>query len=169
MTFLFDKQRSNQIKFSGIRILKKCLNGITIEKAAIIEEITIQKIEWRLEFDLYLKSAAGDFWQSILRVGKGENNAQHGDRCPLISISPNSSKISFFSSVGEQMSKQIHSVEIQLRKWISLKITQERVGNDFYFHTYIDEKLVDDILNPEPREFENLTVWASGLWWLLKI
>ena len=51
--------------------------------------------------------------------------------------------------------------KVPLRKWIALKVSQERVGNDFYLHTYINGELVDEILNPEPREFSNLTVWAS--------
>ena len=37
VTFLFDKQRANQIKFSGVTILKKCVTGHLIEKGAVFQ------------------------------------------------------------------------------------------------------------------------------------
>ena len=123
--------------------------------------------EWFISFDLIM-FATQNYFINLIHFTIGENNNQYGDRIPAVFQSPESRKLHFTSSIGDNRNYIFNSEELSLNVKHHIEIDQTYYGNNIYrFNVNINGQNVLSTINSKARQFYNVQVWASDPWYMV--
>lgn len=106
-------------------------------------------------------------WSSILHATTGGDNAVYGDRTPGIWFRPGSTRLHICSAVNGKENYCYDSRPLPMKRYSKVEVIQFQVGksNKYLFRIRINGKLVKTVRNNMPREFADVTYYASDRWY----
>ena len=118
--------------------------------------------QWSVSLDIKPTGLVGTHG-NIFHIGNGPDRGSYGDRIPAIWFLPGTTKLHITSAVnGLNNYRPDDTDPIPMNEWTRVEISQLRQTDGTYQHTIkIDDKIYDQILNTDPREFKNIKVYTS--------
>ena len=55
--------------------------------------------------------------------------------------------------------------KLTLNKWVHFVVSQKLEGGNYVYRVYMDNKLLDTIINKVPREYKNVNVFVADNWY----
>ena len=110
-------------------------------------------------------------WANIIHMSIGNDHGRYGDRTPGVWFQPSSSsattkKLTIYSAVNGYPNYRYDSTKMfPLNTWIRVKIEQADENGKATFRVYLDDEEVHEMINTQPRDFDNVKVYVSDPWY----
>lgn len=124
----------------------------------IFDMVTVNK-EYEVSIDLNLEKNTNDWWSNILSFiveGINPKKFPEGGRIPAVYLYENSNKMLVCSALNGDGNVCWTSEELPIDTWFNLKIKQSLIYSEYVYQIFIDGELMTEIVNTEPRTFENV-------------
>ena len=129
---------------------------------------TISKIhrEYQVQFEYKLTGCSRDGWYNIIHITTGLNKKVYGSRIATVIIQCTNGNIKRWicSPVDEKWNYCTVQKPTPKNKWVMVKVSQVKMGNDYVYKVEVDGNDVKKVNNAKPMEFENVTVYVSNPW-----
>ena len=107
-------------------------------------------------------------WYNIYHATISGNADVYGSRIPAIWLRYDDGNTFIHTSSAVNGSLQ-HTYDtqpgpIQFNKWISLNVSQTKVGNDYQYKVELNEEVLHMVKNTQPQEFEDVKIYISEPW-----
>ena len=125
--------------------------------------------QWSVSLDIKPIGLIGSY-TNIFHIGLGPNHGAYGDRIAAMWFVGGTTQLHITSAVSGQISRQPaagNTDPIPMNEWTRVGISQLRQTDGSYQYTItIDDKIYDQIVNTDPREFKNIKVYTSDNYYL---
>ncbi|XP_065679570.1 uncharacterized protein LOC101235088 isoform X2 [Hydra vulgaris] len=140
-------------------------NELVITQGSILGTLNVLKKEYTVEFNLKPKSYTKG-WKSVLHLTLGKDFGAYGDRNPGVWFHEDGSgKLSIFAAVNGNNNYYVETAPLPLNQWSHIKICQSMRDGKYWFSVYLNGANIHKVANSEPRDFTNMVVYASDLWY----
>ena len=115
-------------------------------------------------------TAFADGWHSVFHLTLGGNEAIYGDRVPGVWFRPSSTSaatkaLHICAPINGIKNDCFNTQQFPKNQWISVKVKQEKVGEDYFYIIDINGKEVGKSYNAEAKDFYDLKVYAANPWY----
>ena len=124
----------------------------------VFDGVTVNP-EYEVSIDLNLQKNTNDWWSNIISFiveGINPKNFPEGGRIPAVYLYKNSNKMLVCSALNGNGNVCWTSQEMPIDTWFNLKIKQSLINSEYIYQIFIDDELKREIVNTEPRTFENV-------------
>ena len=108
---------------------------------------------------------SGQSWVSVFQNTIGGDYKSYGDRLPAVFFLPSANKMKVAVSIN---GKSNHQKEFAFtgspNSWTKINISQRFIGGRFLFRVFVGGKKVEEVENRQPKEFEDVKVYAGNPW-----
>ena len=129
---------------------------------------TISKIprEYSVQFEYKLTECPIDAWYNIIHIITGFDKEIYGSRIASVFPQCTHGNIQKWicSPVNGNWNYCAESIPTPKNKWVMVKVSQVKMGNDYVYKVEVDGNKVKKVNNAKPMEFENVTVYVSDPW-----
>ena len=117
--------------------------------------------QWSVSVDIQPTGLIGSN-SNIFHIGLGADNTIYGDRIPSIWFNSGNTELHIASAVNGDKNYWKNTDPIPMNEWTQVEVSQLQLTDGSYQYTIkIDDKIYHQILNTDPREFENIKVYTS--------
>ena len=125
--------------------------------------------EYFVEMEVMLtKQITAKGWNNVMQATTGQSNSYYGSRTPAIWFHCNGGKLAIRVDSpinGNKLYTAKTPYQIfDLNKWIMIKVSQTKTGNDYKHKVEVDGEELHHVTNRQPQEFNNVKVYVSSPW-----
>ena len=107
-------------------------------------------------------------WYSMFHATISGDKNVYGSRVPAIWIYHNNGNVFLHINSAVNGNKAYEydtpTTPIQLNKWMTIDISQSKVGDDYEYKVEFNGEVVRVVNNTQPQEFLNLKIYISDPW-----
>ena len=107
-------------------------------------------------------------WYNVMQATTGESMADYGSRTPGIWFHCKEGKLAIRvdSPVNGNKNYKVQTPHqiFELNKWIMIKVSQTKTGNDYKYKVDVNGEEIHNVTNTDPREFNNVKIYVSSPW-----
>ena len=127
--------------------------------------------EWIVSFSIRMTTlSTSETYCNLIHLTQNENNENHGDRNPAVSLkgTPSVLKTFFSSSVGGNKDHQYLSSQIpKINEMTHFEIHQRYVsGGKYRYFIKMNGQEIYSTINDDARQFYNVKVYAGSPWYV---
>ena len=138
-------------------------SGTITRDSIMLNPLRISK-EFEVQFTLTVNTHVGALGvpRNILRLTNTLNDVgNHGDRILLLMVQKNLT-ITISSSIGDDHNyEETTGNSISFKVPVNVTVLQIKDGNTYKRQLFLDGTKELDVVNPDPREFEDVTLYVS--------
>lgn len=109
-----------------------------------------------------IKPTQNSYFGHVVHFTKGGFDGNYGDRMPYVFF--HALKLIICSAVNGQSSHCYDTGVVNpLNKWISLKLNQIRLNNDYVYNITVDGMTLYSVINTQPEEFINVKAYLGDI------
>ena len=116
-----------------------------------------------------LTGSLSNDWHNIYHATISANNDGYGSRIPGIWIRRNNGAMNilvWFAINGtNKYYIDVPTTPIQLNKWITIIVSQTKVGGEYHFKYEMNGNVLYTKKNAKPQQFENVKIYISDPWY----
>ena len=122
---------------------------------------------YSVQFEFKVTEFGSQQWHNIVHITTGGNNEDYGSRIASVFIKSHGDgnvEYVIISPVNGNKAYNNLLITPSINKWVMVKVTQVKAGDDYVYKVEVDGNEVDKVKNTKPMQFEKVTVYVSDPW-----
>ena len=131
-----------------------------------VATLSIFPMEFTVQFEYKVTEIEFKGLTNIIHITTGGDDREYGNRMATVFVNNKKKIITMMisSAVSGIKNYALGPTEIAIYKWIMVRVSQVKVGDDYVYRVELDGVELTKVTNKKPMEFQNVTVYVSDPW-----